>query len=871
VRGLRRRADARRRGHTLLTSGAVRSGPGAADHRWRAGDRLTHRFNPGLGPGRIVAVEARTVAVEFPAAGVTLRLAATSDALRPLELRPGGPVRVLATGEEAVVETVRPDGTVRLVGGRDVAAADLWPLELEGRLLERLAAGDVDPVEDFANRLDALHLMARREAGGLGSFLGGRIRLFPHQLHAAERATASDPVRWLLADEVGLGKTVEACLILNHLVRTGRVESCLVVAPETLTVQWLGELWRKHHQVFVLLDEQRLADVARDFGRDFNPFDTHRRAVVGLETLAARPRLTEQAAAAGIDLLVVDEAHHLKRPPGHPGDAAYRAVAPIAALGRHVLLLTATPLEDDAHGFFRLLQLLRPAELPEDEGFEARLLRSEPLPPCTSSTRRAEIGGLPPRVGVAVAPDETGSWDARLALEAAVRAEPAANEAARARKAERLLRALGSGAALKAGLAAGDGALRAAADAADAADPRLDWLAARGRVWKEAGEKTLVFAAHRETLELLRGELSRRAQLKTGVFHEDLTPARRDIEVAQFRQGAGPSLLVSTECGGEGRNFEFCHRLVLFDLPWSPAAVEQRIGRLDRIGRRLPVEIVYFRPPGGIGADVAAAYEAIGLFREPLAGLEPELDHVEAALARAALDSAAALGPDRLAALTEEAGAARTRVRAAAYRELHRDPYRPEAAAALLARVPDDLDDLNDDVVTGACERLGIRVERHAAGSVSIEIGAEALVDHLPGVPGGSSFLGTFDRERAVSNETLDFFAAGHPLVEGVLADLEESARGRVAVLRVAIRGASGLGLIALYKDGPSFEAIALDAAGRSRPEWAAALVRRPLRVRRGALDAAARPGWAESIRALGSRLDPARRPVAVAALAIEG
>ena len=108
-----------------------------------------------------------------------------------------------------------------------------------------------------------------------------------------------------------------------------------------------------------------------------------------------------------------------------------------------------------------------------------------------------------------------------------------------------------------------------------------------------------MFVAHRETLEWLRTALSHRAQLATAVFHEELSTARRDIEVAQFRLAEGPSLLVSTECGGEGRNFEFCRRLVLFDLPWNPLVVEQRIGRLDRIGRRLPVEVVYFRPARG--------------------------------------------------------------------------------------------------------------------------------------------------------------------------------------------------------------------------------------------------------------------------------
>ena len=137
---------------------------------------------------------------------------------------------------------------------------------------------------------------------------------------------------------------------------------------------------------------------------------------------------------------------------------------------------------------------------------------------------------------------------------------------------------------------------------------------------------------------MLRTALSHRAQLASGVFHEELSAARRDTEVARFRDPNGPSLMVSTEAGGEGRNFEFCRRLILFDLPWKPTVVEQRIGRLDRIGRHLPVEIVYFRPPGGIGADVVRAFETLGVFREPLAGLEPQLAHVEGAIEEIALD-----------------------------------------------------------------------------------------------------------------------------------------------------------------------------------------------------------------------------------------
>src|SRR5215510_10542944 len=96
-------------------------------------------------------------------------------------------------------------------------------------------------------------------------------------------------------------------------------------------------------------------------------------------------------------------------------------MAPIAALGRHVLLLSATPLEDDAHGFFRLLQLLRPDEFPDEVSFDERLASGTPLPPCTSSTRRSDIGGLPPRLGIRIdLPDDVGS-QRRADVEAALR------------------------------------------------------------------------------------------------------------------------------------------------------------------------------------------------------------------------------------------------------------------------------------------------------------------------------------------------------------------------------------------------------------------------------------------------------------------
>jgi ATP-dependent helicase HepA len=835
---------------------------------WRTGDYLTHRFNPELGIGRVTGLETRALVVEFPRSRTTLRLAAGTDALVPVDLSPGRPVRIIDTREETTVVARLPEGNVQLANGRTASSHALWPLELEGALLDRLAVGDLDDLEDFVIRLDILHLLTLREADGLGSFLGGRVRLFPHQLHVAERASATEPVRWLLADEVGLGKTIEAALILNRLVHAGQIERCLVVVPDALTVQWLGELWRKYHQVFTLLDAARLGDVARDFGPDFNPFDVHRRAVISIEMLVERSQLSDQAVRAGIDLLVVDEAQRLRRPPGHPGDPAWRAIAPIAALGRHVLLLSATPLEDDAHGFFRMLQLLRPEEFPEDVSFESRLARGTPLPPCTSSTRRTDIGGLPPRIGTPIAIDHPSKGRMREAVETAVRGVPAPHAVARRQKIDRVRRALASGAALAAVLGPDERELRQQAHAMDASDPRLEWLLSQAPRWRNARDKTLVFVAHRETLEMLRTALSQRTQLATGVFHEDLSPAQRDIEVARFREPEGPSLLVSTESGGEGRNFEFCQRLVLFDLPWKPSVVEQRIGRLDRIGRRIPVDIVYFRPPSGIGADVVRLFESLGLFREPLAGLEPQLVHVEGAIGELAIDPAGSFSA-RLDELVDDANAARSRIREAAYQQLHHDPYRAEMAAGILARVPAELDALNEAVVVRACARLGFTIERPRGRRVfAIEIGSEALVDGLPGVPGGTSYLGTFDREEAVEKETIDFFASGHPLVEGIFAHYDESTLGRVARFEIEIARERGEGLVAIYKDGPVFEVVAIDSAGQTRRDWAAAIRQRPLPACPIAEEANG-VDWPSLIRRLGKRLDPARRPHALAAITV--
>ena len=795
---------------------------------FRVDDKLFHKFNPDLGPGRVERVDGRRIVVFFPAAETRLTLAADDYALRPMPLRAGQKARLDAEGEPVLVDDV--DGeAVRLADGRVVAAPRLWPLAAPDDPVDRLGALQMDRAAAFRNRLDGILLSEIRQARGLGSFLGGRVAIFPHQLHVAERATASDPVRWLLADEVGLGKTIEACLILSRLLRADRADRALVVVPATLTVQWLGELYRKFHQTFVLLDRRRREDVAKEHGATFNPFEAHRHAIVALEDLVSEPGLAAKARSTGFDLLVVDEAHRLERGRGEAGSDAYLAVAPLTRVARHVLLLSATPLEADTHGFFRLLELLRPDAYTSEDEFLASLDRGEPLPPCTSATRRTDIGGLMPRVPHFV--------DLREA--------PAAE-----------------------GLAG---------DESDADDPRVAWVAARDATWREEGTaKTLVFVHERATLSALKARLESATRKRVAIFHEELTPERGDVEVAEFRRADGPSILVSTEAGGEGRNFEFCRRLVLFDLPADPAAVEQRIGRLDRINRTTPVEIVVFRPPVGFGRDLVALYERIGLFTSPLGGLERSLSAVEAGI-----DRARRLGKplpiEELAAEVARAAEARQR---AVYHHLHRDGYAPEREAGIRARIPADLDERMERFVLDAAEIFGFETaERAGVRTWYLEFGSDALVEHLPGVAGGSRWLGTFDRDEAVRKEELDFFASGHALVEGIFRELEDGARGRVALLSLEKTGVSAAGLLFALRRGAAAEFVAASFDGREHPAWAKLLVgrRREARGIRPAdwmalLARASRgertPDWAGLVRRLAKKVLAARRDARVEAVA---
>src|SRR5712692_6223227 len=785
--------------------------------------KVLHHAQPGWGVGHVTAVseDAPRLSAEFPGRGEVI-LSSRDPQLVRFRFAPGSPV-LLADGSAARVLRPLPGGagdfhryTVETEGKKPQvrSEADLRAVPPRAGPAEQLASGRWGAPEDFELRAEAVRLDLERRADALGALFASRVYVKPHQVSVAHHVLSAAQPRFVLADEVGLGKTIEAGLVLSALLHAGLVRRCLVVAPSHLTVQWLAELFHKFNLLFTLMDPDRARDARQeeaDADAPGPPWARHNLVVTSLEWLSRAGKEAEEAAEAGWDLVVFDEAHHLR------GGRAYEVANALSRSSWGLLLLTATPLQLDPGEYHALLRLVDPAPPASEEELRTRLARQ---------------GDLAAEVRALLAGDSTAARRIAALAEAHARGRLPGGAVLSG-----LLRHLGSSPpALSAALAASaDKALRSLAPRASALAAENDSKLQAFRELLEgelAGEKVLVFAEARETIDYLRLQLAKPQGKRKGIealaYAGDLSPAERDKLVARFRDPDGPRVLLCTELGGEGRNFQHCHVLVNYDLAWSPAAIEQRIGRIDRIGQSREVRIFAFRPEGTLAARVLDLLdEAVGVFREPVGGLDYVLESVESELtalgARAADDEK--LWERTLGALAERVAAARAEVVRAVDPLLDRRSCDLDAVgglarrgagrlgvtlapgnepAAALAAVADHLERRLEVVTIEAARRVGLAVDVEVdvlPGEVSFHVGPELKVDALAGfdLSRDRVVLGSFRRAVAVAHEEHDSFATGHPLVEALFGWVRDGELGRATVYRARVRGGSGAALDARF------------------------------------------------------------------------
>jgi ATP-dependent helicase HepA len=768
----------------------------------------------------VARVSERDLELFFPAAETSRRYALASAPIRRVELRAGD--RAEGEGGEAftVEEVLEEDGLKVYCGeGR------VWPeTRLAGAMVVRgpedRLFGRPDPSRSFALRLETLERRRRLRQSPARGFAGARIDLIPHQLFVAREIASRQLPRALLADEVGLGKTIEAGLVLHRLMGSGRASRVLVLTPESLVHQWFIELLRRFNASFRVVDEE-LLEASLEQDPSANPFLGIQTAVCQLAFLARHPERAKLAVEAGWDVVVVDEAHHL-----HCSEEGvspeYRLVEALAKRTPGLLLLTATPEQLGMPEHFARLRLLDPDRYHDYADFEkqaeryqaiaeaAEALQSgEALRPAAARRLRAALPRRAPRLRELLGAAEKGDPEAprRLLAELLDRHGPGRvifrnTRAALAGFPERRARlaALGRGradaAALQAELLADvdPGAPRPRYDYA--ADPRLEWLL---DLLTELGqEKVLLICRYREKAEALAAALQERSRVRAAPFHEGLPLLRRDRNAAWFAEegDAGARLLIASEIGSEGRNFQFAHHLVLFDLPLEPEVLEQRIGRLDRIGQR---ETIQLHVPWveGSGHEVLARWyhEGLRAFEESLPSGDYFLDRFGAELLELLRTPAARRG-GRLDELVEETRAYRAEIaeQLAGGRDrlLELGSFRREAAEEL-AREIEALDDSGlDEYLPRLLEHFGAVVEGLGSRDLLLGQSSGMRVESLPGFR-REELAVTCDRRRALSREDLEFLSWEHPIVVGAMELLATSHEGNAAVARWEAAPASGL------------------------------------------------------------------------------
>lgn len=792
--------------------------------RFAAGQRWISEPEPELGLGIVLDVEPGRVKMFFPASNAMRLYAEAAAPLRRIRFKVGDTIHS-HDGDSFVVAVVneRSDGVVtygspkgdRLV---ETQLNDLLTWDKPG---DRLAGAQVDESSAFDLRLEALQHQHRILKSPAYGFTGARIDLIPHQLAIAREVANRQKPRVLLADEVGLGKTIEACLILHRLHLTGRAERILILVPEALVHQWFVELFRRFNLRFAIFDEDRCASIEQNNPGE-NPFLDDQLVLAPLHWLAHSDTRRQQLVDAGWNLLVVDEAHHLAWHPGLPSPE-YSLVESLAVATPGLLLLTATPQQLGPEGHYARLRLLDADRYPTLEAFQAEAKEYAPIAALAgkladkkklTAKETAKLASMPGRIAEHAQALKSGDETARERLlnelvdqhgtGRAIFRNTRAELSGFPKRAVSLIPLEGDPAAALAEFQGGKICLKD--------DPRVAWLLAFLKKLK--GAKALLICRTREKAEALEAAVRDQVNLPTALFHEGLTLLQRDRNAAYFAEEEGAQLLICSEIGSEGRNFQFAHHLVLFDLPENPELLEQRIGRLDRIGQSATIRIHVPYIEGGPYAILTRWFhEGLNAFEESLHGGAELFERFCAPVQELALGCGAAANPKpkkkaasaksaakapakakktvakpdasgALEALIAETQAVheeiRARLAAGEDRLLQLQNRQADASALAEAIRAADADTTLDDFLLMAFDVFGANVEDIAPRTWIVTPGPE-LGEGLPGIPKEGITL-TADRQRALGREDVSFLTWDHPVVRGIFELLLGTIKGNAAV-----------------------------------------------------------------------------------------
>ncbi len=769
------------------------------------GQRYLSDTESELGLGVVIDVDDRCVHILFPQSEETRVYAKNSAPLSRVVFKVGDSIcdqenrTYIVTAVEEVMGVLK----YSVEDNQQQAQKPIMETRLAANItlakpLERLLAGRIERGDWYELRQDILRMQSALAGHPLKGLMGARVDIIEHQLYIAHEVGKRIAPRVLLADEVGLGKTIEAGLIIHQQLLTGKAERVLILVPDSLQYQWMIELRRRFNLNFALFDLVRTAAI-KEHDPEQNVFATEQCIIAGIDLLLDHHDLYDQAMEAGFDLLVVDEAHHLHWNEETGGNEKYDLIADFSEVTSGVMLLTATPEQLGVQSHFARLRLLDPDRFDDLDDFISGqeafaqtaavagvLIEDKPL----SGGQIAALSDL-----LAISEEELGAINE--------------DEKLRAHALNELLDRHGTGRVLfrntRESVKGFYGRSRQAhplplpeawvdnyqttgklreqlwgeENQPDGGwledDPRVPWLIdiLKGEL---KHQKVLLIARSGATVESLEAVLRLHAGIKTAIFTEQMTLLERDQASAFFADSEGAQILLCSEIGSEGRNFQFASQLILWDLPANPDTLEQRIGRLDRIGQTQQIMLHVPYVKGTAQERLYHWYDsALNIFNQisPTAQsvqeqyiqtLKPLLEGADTADNRAILQGVIDDAKQTRLALEAQLQAGRDRL-------LEYNSCRPRVAGRIAGAMHDfDSHNLLPQFIERFLASANIDHSIQRDGSwVLAPIDSNEISEYIEGLPLGEDGMTlTFEREQALQREEIDFITHEHPLMRAI-------------------------------------------------------------------------------------------------------
>lgn len=786
---------------------------------YTVGQRYLSQLDPQLGLGIIVETEPRRVTVAFPAVDEERTYATANAPLSRLLFRVGDTIRLADTHLYTVTKVTENTGVaVYSVFTEDGQEIDVSEVALAAELelnqpQQRLLTGQIDSAALFETRYKAMQYLHQLDQTEVRGLLAPRTLLLPHQVYLAQQVGTRHAPRVMLADEVGLGKTIEAGMIIHQQLHTNRAKRILVLTPEPLMAQWLVELRRKFNLRFDLLNQERL-------DTDDNPFEEAQWVISCLDLISKREHLSEQMLSEDWDLVIIDEAHQLE----HAETAIKHCVDQLCTVTRGLLLLTATPEQLGQEAHFERLQLLDPHRFSKfsdyqsnearyqqiDQAIQAIEAGSSPeLPfPIHGSTAQAQIRYLLDFYGTGRCLYRNTRASVTGLPARALHPHPLENDMTE--------------------VSGNDLMQQLYPERYETDDrwvlthPKVTWLVQFLKANKT--EKVLVICGNAAVATALEDYLQMRAGIRSSAFYEGLSLVERDRAAAYFQETEqGAQVLVCSEIGSEGRNFQFSQHLVLFDLPLSPDLLEQRIGRLDRIGQKQTINVHVPYIVKGAQEQLFKWYaQGLEVFTEHCAGAQRLYDQFAEELHDYCLDPGDNIGfIERVSIATANL---RESLNAGRNRLLERHSLDEEKAEEYIEQIKrwDNSAPLREwlELASNALDLDIEPLDQDTWIFKANEHTHEALIPYFQ----NDALTGTFDRKIAASREDWEFLTWEHPLVTETLELFEADTLGSGTLARLRLPN--------LPEGTLLLEAIAVvRVLGQSRMDLKRFLPRTPLRL----------------------------------------